>query len=198
MGIQKNLFLQINMATRELPCPYKIIDDFGGAFAMGCFSGCINYFFKGMWYSPKNERILGGVMLSKKRAPILGGNFALWGGLFSATECTMIHLRKKQDYLNSVVSGFTTGWILAIRSGWRVACRNAFVGSVIMGCIQMVEVGIMKQKKKMELEMSHKVQQEQFEQQMQLYRHCLLYTSDAADEEDSVDLGGRRIIKKER
>src|SRR5674536_356560 len=29
------------------------------------------------------------------------------------------------------------------------------------------------------------------------YRYpCLLYTSDAADEEDSVDLGGRRIIKK--
>src|SRR5664280_620292 len=36
------------------------------------------------------------------------------------------------------------------------------------------------------------------------YRHsgrngtCLLYTSDAADEEDSVDLGGRRIIKKKK
>src|SRR5665648_581029 len=29
-----------------------------------------------------------------------------------------------------------------------------------------------------------------------LYGGCLLYTSDAADEEDSVDLGGRRIIKK--
>ena len=27
------------------------------------------------------------------------------------------------------------------------------------------------------------------------YNNCLLYTSDAADEEDSVDLGGRRIIK---
>src|SRR5664279_2312813 len=26
-------------------------------------------------------------------------------------------------------------------------------------------------------------------------KDCLLYTSDAADEEDSVDLGGRRIIK---
>eukprot|EP00656_Telonema_subtile_P004222 TRINITY_DN1191_c0_g1_i15.p1 TRINITY_DN1191_c0_g1~~TRINITY_DN1191_c0_g1_i15.p1 ORF type:complete len:521 (-),score=95.54 TRINITY_DN1191_c0_g1_i15:72-1634(-) len=26
--------------------------------------------------------------------------------------------------------------------------------------------------------------------------HCLLYTSDAADEEDSVDLGGRRILNK--
>ena len=28
--------------------------------------------------------------------------------------------------------------------------------------------------------------------------NCLLYTSDAADEEDSVDLGGRRIIHKKK
>ena len=28
------------------------------------------------------------------------------------------------------------------------------------------------------------------------YGPCLLYTSDAADERSSVDLGGRRIIKK--
>ena len=27
---------------------------------------------------------------------------------------------------------------------------------------------------------------------------CLLYTSDAADEEDSGDLGGRRLIKKKK
>ena len=27
---------------------------------------------------------------------------------------------------------------------------------------------------------------------------CLLYTSDAADEEDSVDLGGPRVIKKKK
>ena len=29
-------------------------------------------------------------------------------------------------------------------------------------------------------------------------RPCLLYTSDAADERSSVDLGGRRIIKKKK
>ena len=28
------------------------------------------------------------------------------------------------------------------------------------------------------------------------FNSCLLYTSDAADERSSVDLGGRRIIKK--
>ena len=31
-----------------------------------------------------------------------------------------------------------------------------------------------------------------------LFITCLLYTSDAADERSSVDLGGRRIIKKKK
>ena len=31
-----------------------------------------------------------------------------------------------------------------------------------------------------------------------LVSSCLLYTSDAADERSSVDLGGRRIIKKKK
>src|SRR5665648_154793 len=35
-------------------------------------------------------------------------------------------------------------------------------------------------------------------QQSEQPKACLLYTSDAADEEDSVDLGGRRIIKKKK
>ena len=30
------------------------------------------------------------------------------------------------------------------------------------------------------------------------FKNCLLYTSDAADERSSVDLGGRRIIKKKK
>ena len=30
------------------------------------------------------------------------------------------------------------------------------------------------------------------------HRACLLYTSDAADEEDSVDLGGPRILNKKK
>ena len=32
--------------------------------------------------------------------------------------------------------------------------------------------------------------------EIEAYMGCLLYTSDAADERSSVDLGGRRIIKK--
>ena len=36
------------------------------------------------------------------------------------------------------------------------------------------------------------------EQTIFLDSDCLLYTSDAADERSSVDLGGRRIIKKKK
>ena len=36
------------------------------------------------------------------------------------------------------------------------------------------------------------------EQQRRQHQACLLYTSDAADERSSVDLGGRRIIKKKK
>jgi len=46
----------------------------GGGFAMGCAAGCLIYLVRGMWLSPKSERLYGGVMLLKKRAPILGGN----------------------------------------------------------------------------------------------------------------------------
>ena len=41
----------------------------------------------------------------------------------------------------------------------------------------------------------HRLQREQRHRQRRL---CLLYTSDAADERSSVDLGGRRIIKKKK
>ena len=39
---------------------------------------------------------------------------------------------------------------------------------------------------------------EDFEDVLTLAQVCLLYTSDAADERSSVDLGGRRIIKKKQ
>ena len=39
---------------------------------------------------------------------------------------------------------------------------------------------------------------QQISQYIKQISTCLLYTSDAADERSSVDLGGRRIIKKKK
>jgi len=55
--------------------------------------GTIWYFGKGAFYSVKSERFIGGLVLARKRAPILGGSFAMWAGLFSTFSCMMIHIR---------------------------------------------------------------------------------------------------------
>ncbi len=61
---------------------------------------------------------------------VFAGNFAVWGGLFSAIDCGLIYVRKKEDPWNSIVSGAATGAILSVRSKltcWirrlRCACR---------------------------------------------------------------------------
>ena len=77
------------------PCPYRILDDVGGAFAMGCAGGAVWYAVKGARNSPVGERLRGGMMAVKARAPILGGNFAVWGGLFSCFDCTLVAIRHK-------------------------------------------------------------------------------------------------------
>lgn len=48
---------------------------------------------------------------------MIAGNFAVWGGMFSTIDCTLVHFRKKEDPWNSIISGFTTGGILAARNG---------------------------------------------------------------------------------
>lgn len=53
----------------------------------------------------------------KERSPIVGGNFAVWGGMFSTIDCSLVYLRQKEDPWNSIMSGALTGGILAARNG---------------------------------------------------------------------------------
>lgn len=62
---------------------------------MGCLGGSIFHFLKGAWRSPKSTRFSGGIKQLAKRAPILGGGFAQWGGLFTCTDCVLTYVRGK-------------------------------------------------------------------------------------------------------
>lgn len=128
-------------AGRE-PCPDRIIDDFGGAFGMGCIGGFLWHFGKGMYNSPKGDRFVTAMFQAKARGPILGGNFAVWGGTFSTFDCTLQYLRHKDDHWNAIASGFLTGGTLAARGGWKSAGRNALFGGILLavieGCMALV------------------------------------------------------------
>ncbi|KAF8820389.1 putative mitochondrial inner membrane translocase subunit TIM17 [Cardiosporidium cionae] len=125
--------------SRE-PCPDRIIGDFGGAFGMGCVGGFIWHFIKGSRNSPRGEKLSSALYSAKMRAPILGGNFAIWGGMFSSFDCTFQYIRAKDDHWNAIASGFCTGGVLALRGGWRSAARNAVVGGVLLSIIEFVSI----------------------------------------------------------
>merc|ERR1719312_2219630 len=60
---------------------------------------------------------MGSLVAMKQRAPITGGQFAVWGGLFSTIDCSLVYMRKKEDPWNSIISGAATGGILAMIEG---------------------------------------------------------------------------------
>lgn len=60
---------------------------------------------------------MGSLAAIKERSPIVAGNFAVWGGMFSTIDCSLVYLRQKEDPWNSIMSGALTGGILAARNG---------------------------------------------------------------------------------
>lgn len=86
--------------------------------------------------------------------------------MFSTFDCLLVHIRQKEDHINPIVSGFVTGGLLAIRgidtfwdllfnfikAGPRPAFRNALVGGLILGFIEMAQIVMIKWQRKSDLE----------------------------------------------
>jgi hypothetical protein len=64
----------------------------------------------------QGERLVGAISSIKARAPVTGGNFGVWGGMFSTFDCAVKGYRQKEDAWNGIISGFMTGGCLALRS----------------------------------------------------------------------------------
>lgn len=126
------------------PCPYRILDDLGSAFAMGCLGGSVWHGFKGMRNSPRGKRLRGGFNTVTLRAPSLGGNFAVWGGLFSSYDCAFMHLRGREDPWNAIAAGAFTGGTLAARSGMKNLGKNALIGGLLLAGIEGLQILISK------------------------------------------------------
>ena len=95
---------------------------------MGGVGGGLWHLFRGMKNSPSGARFRGGIEVSinnnqteysigrfdsknvfllqsiRREAPRIGGSFAVWGGLFSTFDCTLVALRKKGSLLSFVLA----------------------------------------------------------------------------------------------
>ncbi|KAG1683577.1 Mitochondrial import inner membrane translocase subunit Tim17-A [Nymphon striatum] len=134
--------LNDHLGSMIKPSPFRIVDDCGGAFTMGFIGGSIFHGIKGFRNAPSgfSRRMAGSFTAVRQRAPILGGNFAIWGGMFSTIDCTLVYLRKKEDPWNSIASGAATGAILAARSGTGAMLGSACIGGVLLAVIEVVGI----------------------------------------------------------
>lgn len=82
------------------------------------------------------SRLTGAISNTAARAPVMGGQFAVWGGLFACCDCTLSAIRQKEDPWNSIISGAATGGILAARAGPKAMASAAVVGGVILALIE--------------------------------------------------------------
>lgn len=102
--------------------------------------GTIWHGIKGFRNSPYGERRIGSLTAIKMRAPVLGGNFGVWGGLFSTFDCAVKGVRKKEDPYNAIIAGFFTGGSLAIRGGYKQARNGAIGCAVLLAVIEGVGI----------------------------------------------------------
>lgn len=103
---------------------------------MGAVGGSVWHTIKGFRMSPKGGKIAGAVSAVTARAPVLGGQFAVWGGLFACCDCTLTAIRQKEDPWNAIMSGAATGGILAARAGPQAMASAAVVGGVLLALIE--------------------------------------------------------------
>ncbi|KAM7405102.1 hypothetical protein PAMP_012387 [Pampus punctatissimus] len=120
------------------PCPWRIVDDCGGAFTMGAIGGGVFQAIKGFRNAPAGvgHRLRGSANAVRVRAPQIGGSFAVWGGLFSTIDCGLVRMRGKEDPWNSITSGALTGAILAARSGPLTMMGSAMMGGILLALIE--------------------------------------------------------------
>ena len=70
---------------------------------------------KGARNAPRGARLRDSIAAVRIRAPVLGGNFGVWGGTFSVFDCTLAYVRRKEDPWNAITAGAATGGVLAAR-----------------------------------------------------------------------------------
>lgn len=86
------------------------------------------------------RRLASSLTAVKTKVPQVAGNFAVWGGLFSAIECTLVHCRRREDPWNSIMSGALTGGILAARTGLPSMLGSAAVGGILLALIEGIGI----------------------------------------------------------
>ena len=82
-------------------CTSLVLSDAVAILSFYAIGGAVWHGVKGFRNSPYGELRIGALTAIKVRAPVLGGNFGVWGGMFSTFDCAVKGIRKKEDPYNA-------------------------------------------------------------------------------------------------
>ncbi|KAF5204001.1 Mitochondrial import inner membrane translocase subunit tim17 [Thalictrum thalictroides] len=91
-----------------------------------------------------------GFQHARLNAPRVGGGLAVWGGLFSAFDCSLVYLRQKEDHYNPVIAGALTGGLLQMRQGLRADAKGVVFGAIVLAMMEGVVMSNKLEKSEME------------------------------------------------
>jgi import inner membrane translocase subunit TIM17 len=114
----------------------RIINDIGGAFAIGSIGGVFWHFSKGYINSPRPYQIVGGYSAAQLHGPRFAGNIAVWAAVFAVYDCSLMKIRGKENKWNGIVASSLTGGTLSIRAGLRIAAKNALVCGALLAILE--------------------------------------------------------------
>lgn len=106
----------------------------------GSIGGSIVHAFNGWRNAPSGKALSMMIGQVRARSPMTGGNFAVWGGLFSIFDCSLAAIRRTEDAWNPIASGGLTGAVLAARAGPKAMLRSAVIGAVLLAVIEGASV----------------------------------------------------------
>jgi len=111
---------------------------------MGMIGGGLLQGIKGFRDAPSgfNRRMVGSFKTTRMNAGRIAVGFAVWGGIFSSVDCTMVYMRQKNDPWNSIISGAATGAILSARAGPATMFSSALMGGVLLGVIEGANIAL--------------------------------------------------------
>jgi len=111
---------------------------------MGLVGGALVHGFLGFKNAAKGRKLFGAYQTALERSPILGGQFAAWGGMFSSTDCTLVAIRKKEDSWNPILAGGITGAALTVRAGPTAMVVSGIFGAAMLAMIEGVSMAMQK------------------------------------------------------
>ena len=141
----------------QIPFPGKMFYDLGDSFLTGCSMGAVWYFLKGAYIGAPRSRIKSGITLLRQKATSLGGSFATWSLFYSASYCACSFLRKREDCYNGIIAGFSTGFILSMRSGLRSAIKSGIAGGFFLSAVEGISMIAQQYQRKIQIVEENKI-----------------------------------------